>query len=77
VAEVAVWKRPDPEWGERVVAFVVPEGTPPSLNELRGMVVDALAPWSAPKELEIVSALPRASSGKVVRRLLESSADPA
>ena len=37
VAEVAVWKRPDPEWGERVVAWVVPAdpAAPPSLAELR------------------------------------------
>ena len=29
VAEVAVWKRPDPEWGERVVAWVVPASVRP------------------------------------------------
>ena len=40
VAEVAVWKRPDPEWGERVVAWVVPTDDGPSLDELRQMVTD-------------------------------------
>ena len=41
VAEVAVWKRPDPEWGERVVAWVVPVEGGPSLDELRQMVTEA------------------------------------
>ena len=42
VAEVAVWKRPDPEWGEQVVAWVVPTpGTsPPALDELRAAVAE-------------------------------------
>ena len=35
VAEVAVWKRADPEWGERVVAWVVPDRRRASLDELR------------------------------------------
>jgi len=77
VAEVAVWKRPDVEWGERVVAWVVPCGEAPSLEELREHVVARLAPWAAPKELVVVSELPRAPSGKVARRLLDGSADPA
>ena len=44
VAEVAVWKRPDPEWGERVVAWVVPTDDGPSLDELRQMVTEASLP---------------------------------
>lgn len=75
VADVAVWKRSDPEWGERVVAWVVPRGPAPTLDELRAHVVASLAPWAAPKELVVVSALPRAASGKVSRRLLDGSAD--
>ncbi len=69
VAEVAVWKRPDPEWGERVVAWVVPAdpSTPPGLESLRAAVSEQLAPWAAPKELVVVDSLPRTSSGKVQR----------
>ncbi len=70
VAEVAVWKRSDPEWGERVVAWIVPTDDAPSLDELRRMVADTIAPWAAPKELVIVDDLPRTSSGKVRRRAL-------
>ena len=58
VAEVAVWKRSDPEWGERVVAWVVPSDDAPSLEELRQIVADGIAPWAAPKELVIVDDLP-------------------
>jgi O-succinylbenzoic acid--CoA ligase len=74
IGEVAVWKRPDPEWGEVVVAWVVPAGDAPSLGELRAMVADGLAPWAAPKELILVEDLPRTAGGKVRRRELGSSA---
>ena len=72
VAEVAIWKRPDPEWGERVVAWVVPNEGGPSLEELRQMVAEGIAPWAAPKELVLVEELPRTAAGKVRRRALEA-----
>ena len=74
VAEVAVWKRSDPEWGERVVAWVVPSDDAPSLDELRQIVAETIAPWAAPKELVIVDDLPRTAAGKVRRRALDASA---
>jgi O-succinylbenzoic acid--CoA ligase len=70
VAEVAVWKRSDPEWGERVVAWIVPTDDAPSLEELRQVVAETIAPWAAPKELVIVDDLPRTASGKIRRRAL-------
>jgi acyl-coenzyme A synthetase/AMP-(fatty) acid ligase len=76
VAEVAVSSRPDPEWGERVVACVIPRdpAVPPALDELRALVRDELAPFAAPKELVLVSTLPKTSIGKLrrdeLRRLL-------
>ena len=76
VAEVAVWKRPDPEWGERVVAWVVPTDEGPALDELRHMVAEGIAPWAAPKELVLVDDLPRTAAGKVRRRELESFEGP-
>ncbi|MGH9128970.1 MAG: class I adenylate-forming enzyme family protein [Acidimicrobiales bacterium] len=74
VAEVAVVGRADAEWGERLVAFVVPAGgvraTPPTLDELRAMVKDRLGAWAAPRELVLVESLPRTAIGKVRRRAL-------
>ena len=72
VAQVAVWKRPDPEWGERVVAWVVATDPahPPTLDELADLVGDRLARWAAPKELVLVDVLPRTASGKVRRTAL-------
>ncbi len=69
VAEAAVWRRPDPEWGQRVVAWVVPAdpGAPPTLDSLRAAVTTTMAPWAAPKELVLVDRLPRTASGKVRR----------
>jgi o-succinylbenzoate---CoA ligase len=77
VAEAAVWRRDDEEWGQRVVAWVVPHGAPPTLASLHDHVVDQLPPWAAPKELVVVTELPRSTSGKVLRRSLDASAHPA
>lgn len=72
VAEVAVVGRPDPEWGQRVVAMVVPtdRAHPPALPELRTWAQQELAPYAAPTGLEIVESLPRTASGKVRRHRL-------
>ncbi len=75
VAEVAVGARLDPEWGERVVAWVVPAdpAEPPSLPELRDAVADRLPRYAAPRELVLVRALPRTPSGKVRRSALPAA----
>ncbi len=71
VADVAVAGVPDPEWGERVVAWVVPAaGGAPSLAELRAAVVRDHPAHMAPKELHLVTSLPRTPLGKVVRHRL-------
>jgi O-succinylbenzoic acid--CoA ligase len=73
VAEIAIAGRADPEWGQRVVAFVVPaDDNPPSLDALRDIVKQALPAYCAPRELVLVESLPRTASGKVKRaQLLE------
>jgi o-succinylbenzoate---CoA ligase len=72
VADVAVSSRPDREWGERVVACIVPACPPgpPQLAELRALVAQQLAPFAAPKELLIVDSLPKTSIGKLKRQAL-------
>jgi O-succinylbenzoic acid--CoA ligase len=72
VAEVAVWRRADPEWGQRVVAWVVPRdpSAPPALGALVEAVRETLPPWAAPKELVLTDRLPRTASGKVRRAAL-------
>lgn len=69
VREVAVVGRPDPEWGQRVVALVVPadRAAPPSLADLRDHVRRDLPAYAAPRELCLVDTLPRTGSGKVAR----------
>ena len=71
--DAAVGGQPDPEWGQRVTLFVAAGTTPPSLDEVRAVVRDSLAGYSAPRALVMLDGpLPRTSSGKVNRRLLSA-----
>jgi o-succinylbenzoate---CoA ligase len=72
VADVAVSSKPDPEWGERIIACVVPAtgGGAPRLEELRALVSVQFAAFAAPKEIVFFPALPKTSIGKIRRRAL-------
>jgi O-succinylbenzoic acid--CoA ligase len=76
VAEVVVAGREDEEWGQRVVAFVVPRDAagPPGLDQLRDWVKEQLPPWCAPRELVLRRDIPRTALGKPRRDAL--LADP-
>lgn len=75
VAEVAVAGVADDEWGQRVVAWVVPTAgaAPPSLADLRAAVTEELPAFCAPKEVRVVESLPRTALGKVQRHVLAAS----
>lgn len=75
VDEVAVAGVDDREWGQRVVAWVVPAdpSQAPSLAAIRAWVGERLPRFMAPKELVIVEALPRTALGKVPRHRLDAS----
>jgi o-succinylbenzoate---CoA ligase len=72
VADVCVTGRPDPEWGERVVAHVVAvdPARPPTLAEVRAFAAERLATPKVPRDVVFVPSVPRSASGKLLRRLL-------
>jgi O-succinylbenzoic acid--CoA ligase len=79
VADVAVVGAADHEWGQRVVAWVVPadRALPPTLEVLREHCRERLARYKAPRELVLVDALPRTASGKLRRAAFPpASAEP-
>jgi O-succinylbenzoic acid--CoA ligase len=75
VAEVAVAGAPDVEWGQRVVAWIVPTDAeaPPTLTLIRSFLAETLPMYMAPKEIRLVDSLPLTSSGKVRRHDLPPS----
>lgn len=72
VADVAVVGAPDAEWGERVVAHVVPTdpSAPPTLDALRAFARERLTAPKLPRELVLVAVVPRSPGGKILRREL-------
>jgi O-succinylbenzoic acid--CoA ligase len=66
VRDVAVVGLPDAEWGERVIAVVVPadRSDPPTLELLRLHVRQRLPRYAAPSRVVIVDDVPVLPSGK-------------
>lgn len=68
IAEVAVIGVPDARLGEVGMAFVVAKaGTSPTPESLIGWCRDNMANYKVPRSVELVAALPRNASGKVMK----------
>jgi long-chain acyl-CoA synthetase len=81
VREAAVVGRPHADWGEEVIAFVVPhEGAPIEAAELDRLCLDNIARFKRPKGYRFVDALPKNNYGKILktelRRGLEKEPAP-
>ncbi|WP_395571528.1 acyl-CoA synthetase [Streptomyces sp. BK79] len=72
VREAAVTGEPDPDLGERIVAWIVPAdpASPPALDVLADHVAGRLAPHKRPRVLRHLDALPRNDMGKIMKRAL-------
>lgn len=73
VAEVAVVGRPDPQWLERPVAFVVLRGGPGDADAILQDLLTRVPKWWLPDELHFVDELPRNTTGKVAKDQLRLS----
>ncbi|MBQ0968774.1 acyl-CoA synthetase [Streptomyces sp. RK23] len=73
VREAAVTGEPDPDLGERIVAWIVPAdpAAPPALEALADHVAGRLAPHKRPRVVRHLDALPRNDMGKIMKRALD------
>jgi O-succinylbenzoic acid--CoA ligase len=76
ISDAVVVGTPDPDWGERVTALIVPaNGTrPPGLDDVRAYVRDRLPRYAAPRAVLAVGALPMLASGKPDRQRIRDIA---
>jgi O-succinylbenzoic acid--CoA ligase len=74
VLECGAYGRPDEEWGEAVVAVVVPrDGAQVEADELHEWCRERLAPFERPKEFRFAGSLPRTGAGKIDRTKMGES----
>jgi malonyl-CoA/methylmalonyl-CoA synthetase len=70
VREAAVTGEPDPDLGERIVAWIVADDPRPAERELIDHVAAELAPHKRPRAVRFLGELPRNAMGKVVKQRL-------
>ncbi|WP_027942826.1 acetate--CoA ligase [Amycolatopsis taiwanensis] len=80
VAEAAVVGASDPTTGQGIVAFVILRGSAvdggeEAVQELRNHVAKEIGPIAKPRQIMVVSELPKTRSGKIMRRLLRDVAE--
>ncbi|WP_434445156.1 long-chain fatty acid--CoA ligase [Lentzea sp. E54] len=74
VVEVAVIARPDPEWVERPVAYVVlRDGSAATGEDLLRHITPLVAKWWLPDEVFFLTALPKTGTGKLSKSTLRDS----
>lgn len=71
VDTAAVFGVPDEEWGEKLVAVIVPENDKVDFDELETYARDHLHRAKVPKAWETRDELPRTDTGKILKRQLE------
>jgi long-chain acyl-CoA synthetase len=69
VREVSIIGRPDREWGEVVVAYVVGDAAP---EELDALCLKRIARFKRPKDYVFVPALPKNNYGKILKTELRA-----
>lgn len=78
VAEAAVLGVDDEQYGQRLVAFVVlGAGSTATPETLKAHVRENLANYKVPREIAVLEELPRGSTGKILRRELQSLVEAA
>ncbi len=71
IAEAAITGEPDPDLGERIVAWIVPAtDPPPSEREVADHVAQLLTPHKRPRVIHYLDSLPRNDMGKVMKKAL-------
>jgi acyl-CoA synthetase (AMP-forming)/AMP-acid ligase II len=77
VQEAAIIGIPHPTWGETVMAVVAPkQGETLGLDELKAFLKSRIAEYKIPRHLEIMPALPKNVSGKVLKYKLREQFFP-
>jgi acyl-CoA synthetase (AMP-forming)/AMP-acid ligase II len=70
VSDVAVVGVPDPEFGQRLAAFVVRTRGASDEDMVKGYVRNRLSRFPIPRDVTFVSELPRTATGKILKRRL-------
>ncbi len=71
VLECAVIGVPDKEWGERVVAYILPKaGKTIDSDQLKASLKPTLSSFKVPKEYIVTDELPKSPAGKILKRVL-------
>jgi long-chain acyl-CoA synthetase len=77
VAQASVVGAPHPEWGEEVVAFVVPApGASLSTADLDALCLSSIARYKRPRRYLFVDDLPKNNYGKVLKTALRARLQP-
>jgi acyl-CoA synthetase (AMP-forming)/AMP-acid ligase II len=80
IKDVAVIGMPDPKWGERVHAVIIPsDGTAPAAEAILDWCKERIAGYKRPRSVSFIAEhdMPRTATGKIQHRVLRSQLEQA